>query len=54
MAKSNLERKGFVLVVRLYHSLSSKEVRAEMQSRNLEVRADAEAMEGAAYWVACS
>jgi hypothetical protein len=46
-------RKGFTWLTGPHPSSSSKEVRSGTQnSRNLEAGADAEAMTGAAYWVA--
>ena len=48
--KSKSERKGFIQLILLYHCSSLKEVRIGAQTgRNSEARADAEAMEGAAY-----
>ena len=53
MAKSNLEKKGFIRVTLLYRYSTLKEIRTGTQKdRNLEAGADAEAMKGAAYWLA--
>jgi hypothetical protein len=48
-----LGRKGFIWFTLPHSSPSWKEVIQELkQGRNLEAGADAEAMEGAAYWLA--
>jgi hypothetical protein len=53
MTKSKLGRKGFILLTVPHHSLSSKEVRAGTQAgEEPGGGADAEVMEGAAYWLA--
>lgn len=42
MTKNNVEKKVFILITFPHHSLSSKEVRSEIQGRTLEAGADAE------------
>jgi hypothetical protein len=51
--KSKLGRKGFIWRTLPHHCSSQKKSRQELkQGRNLETGANAEAMEGAAYWLA--
>jgi hypothetical protein len=45
MTKSNLGKKGFILLTFPHHCPSSKEVRAGTQHRYLEAKTEAEAIE---------
>ena len=49
MTKSNLGRRGFILLTVPYNNASCKAVREVIRGRNLEAGADPEAMRGAAY-----
>lgn len=48
--RSNLRKKGLVFLTVLYSSSLAKAVKLT-QDKNLESGADAEAIEGAAYWI---
>lgn len=52
MTKSNLGKKEFLSFTRPHHSPPVKEVRARIQSRNLEAETEAETMEEH-YLLAC-
>jgi len=53
MTKSKLERKRFIWLTLPHCGLSLKEARTGTQTeQNLEAGADAETIEGAAYWLA--